>query len=194
MPRAYRCWLTPLALSLAVALAALTAAVAGLLANRCATCDLRLTPTGTDRTLVVSTVALVLGAVVITAVGGALQLLAVRPARPAFLVRSAALQTALAALGPVVLPAAILTVVTVATKYGTGWLAARRARVGDRGRVRAGLALTARGEFSIVIAGIGVAAGVQSDLGPLTACYVLMVAVVGSLLLRYSDSLAERFV
>lgn len=103
MPRAYRCWLTPLALSLAVALAALTAAVAGLLANRCATCDLRLTPTGTDRTLVVSTVALVLGAVVITAVGGALQLLAVRPARPAFLVRSAALQTALAALGPVVL-------------------------------------------------------------------------------------------
>jgi len=97
------------------------------------------------------------------------------------------------ALGPVVLPAAILTVVTVATKYGTGWLAARRARVGDRGRVRAGLALTARGEFSIVIAGIGVAAGTHADLGPLTACYVLMVAVVGSLLLRYSDSLSDRF-
>ena len=97
------------------------------------------------------------------------------------------------ALGPVVLPAAILTVVTVATKYGTGWLVARRARVGDRGRVRAGLALTARGEFSIVIAGIGVAAGTHADLGPLTACYVLMVAVVGSLLLRYSDSLSDRF-
>lgn len=97
-----------------------------------------------------------------------------------------------ATLGPMVLPAAVLTVVTVVTKYGTGALTARRAQLGERARVRAGLALIARGEFSIVIAGIGVAAGTDADLGPLTACYVLMIAVVGSLLLRYSDWFAVR--
>lgn len=103
MPRAYRCWLTPAALVLAVVFAAATAAIVGLLANRCATCGLRLTPVGTDRSLEVEPLALVLAVVGITMIGGVLQLLAVRPARPMFLVRSAALQTALAAVGPAVL-------------------------------------------------------------------------------------------
>lgn len=96
-------------------------------------------------------------------------------------------------LGPAVLPAACLAVVTGCTKYCSGWLAARGARVGGRGRVRAGLSLVPRGEFSVVIAGLGVAAGVEHDLGPLAACYVLMLAVVGSLLMRYADSLSRRF-
>ena len=59
--------------------------------------------------------------------------------------------------------------------------------------MRAGLSLVPRGEFSVVIAGLGVAAGVEHDLGPLAACYVLMLAVVGSLLMRYADSLSRRF-
>src|SRR4029450_7849872 len=55
---------------------------------------------------------------------------------------------------PAALPAAlVLAIVGAATKVGTGWIAARRAGIGRRGRLRAGVALIARGEFSIVIAG-----------------------------------------
>ena len=44
--------------------------------------------------------------------------------------------------------------------------------------------LVPRGEFSVVIAGLGVAAGVEPRLGPLTAAYVLVLAVAGSFLVR----------
>lgn len=89
-----------------------------------------------------------------------------------------------AELPPVLVPAAILALVTGATKVGVGWWAAGRAGVGKHGRWRAGTMLIARGEFSVVIAGLGVAAGVEQQLGPLTAAYVLMMAVLGSLLAR----------
>ena len=86
-----------------------------------------------------------------------------------------------------IVPALLLAAVTFGTKVVTGWKAAERAGVAPRGRMRAGLSLVPRGEFSIVIAGIGVAAGVEDDLGPLTAGYVLILAVVGSLTIRFAD-------
>ena len=58
-------------------------------------------------------------------------------------------------------PALVLAVVTIGTKVLTGYLAARRAGIGEPGRWRAGFALTPRGEFSIVIAGLAVAAGID---------------------------------
>ncbi len=83
------------------------------------------------------------------------------------------------------LPVAIgLAVVTAFTKVAVGWWAAGRAGVGKHGRWRAGTMLIPRGEFSIVIAGLGVAAGVEADLGPLAAAYVLILAVVGSVIAR----------
>ena len=88
--------------------------------------------------------------------------------------------------------AVALAVVTAITKIVTGWWAARRAGVAARGRARAGAALVARGEFSIVIAGLGVAAGVEADLGPLAAAYVLVLAFAGPILMRYSTVLAAR--
>jgi CPA2 family monovalent cation:H+ antiporter-2 len=42
-----------------------------------------------------------------------------------------------------------------------------------------------RGEFSIVLAGIGVAAGVTGDLKSLVVSYVLILAIGGSLLVRF---------
>jgi CPA2 family monovalent cation:H+ antiporter-2 len=92
-----------------------------------------------------------------------------------------------AALGP----AAILAVVTAATKFAAGWWAAGSAGVGSRGRARAGTTLIARGEFSIAIAGLGVAAGVESELGPLAVAYVMMLAVFGPVAARLTDPLAE---
>jgi CPA2 family monovalent cation:H+ antiporter-2 len=84
-------------------------------------------------------------------------------------------------------PALALAAVGVGTKYATGWLGARRAGIGRRGRIRAGAALIARGEFSIVIAGLAVAAGAEPELGPLAATYVLVLAVAGPLAARFAD-------
>ena len=87
--------------------------------------------------------------------------------------------------------AAALALVTAATKVYTGWWAGRRRGIGTKGRFRAGTALVARGEFSIVIAGLGVAAGLEGELGPLSAAYVLMLAIIGPLLARSSDELVD---
>jgi K+:H+ antiporter subunit KhtU len=86
--------------------------------------------------------------------------------------------------------AALLLVVTSVTKVASGWIAARRTS-GVTGRLRAGTALVARGEFSIVIAGLGVAAGLESVLAPLAATYVLFTAIGGPLLTRYADPLGR---
>ena len=90
-------------------------------------------------------------------------------------------------LVPVVLPALALAAVAATTKVATGWWAARRSGIGVRGRRRAAVSLIPRGEFSIVIAGIGTAAGVEGQLGPLAACLVLILAFGGTLAMRFID-------
>jgi CPA2 family monovalent cation:H+ antiporter-2 len=88
----------------------------------------------------------------------------------------------------VAVPAAGLAVFTMGTKVVTGWLAARRVGVGPAGRWRAGFSLTPRGEFSIVIAGLAVGAGVEPALAPLATAYVLITVIAGPLLARLPDS------
>lgn len=90
---------------------------------------------------------------------------------------------------PVLLPALALALVTAVTKIYTGMWAAKRNGIGPKGQWRTGLSLVPRGEFSIVIAGLGVAAGAESQLGPFTAAYVLILAVTGSLLMRFADKI-----
>lgn len=86
---------------------------------------------------------------------------------------------------PAAAPVAIaLAVLTAVTKVVTGRYAARRQGVGPAGQLRAGVILIARGEFSIVIAGLGVAAAVQADLGPTAAAYVLLLAGGGPILAK----------
>ncbi|MBN9190478.1 MAG: cation:proton antiporter, partial [Microbacterium sp.] len=89
-------------------------------------------------------------------------------------------------LPSVLLPGAILAVVTMATKILTGYLAAKRAGIGIPGRWRAGIALTPRGEFSIVIAGL--AAGTAPALAPLAAVYVFLTIIGGTVLARVPDA------
>ncbi|MGK2928300.1 MAG: cation:proton antiporter [Acidimicrobiales bacterium] len=88
-------------------------------------------------------------------------------------------------------PAAALTVVTAGTKLVSGHVAAARAGVGPAGRRRAGAALIARGEFSIVIAALGAGLADGSDLGALAAAYVLLTAIIGPLMAKYSDRLGR---
>lgn len=97
------------------------------------------------------------------------------------------LQVDPATLPPVLVAAVSLGVVTALTKILTGWWAARRAGVDSAGGLRAGAALVARGEFSIVIAGLGVSAGLEPQLGAFSAAYVLFLAVVGPILARLID-------
>jgi CPA2 family monovalent cation:H+ antiporter-2 len=81
------------------------------------------------------------------------------------------------------LPLALgLGAVTTLTKILTGYWAGRSLGIAPRGRIRAGAELVARGEFSIVIAGLGGA--IEPRLGPLSAAYVLLMAIVGPVLAR----------
>ncbi|MEU3949325.1 cation:proton antiporter [Streptomyces sp. NPDC029526] len=93
---------------------------------------------------------------------------------------------------PVILPAFGLAVVTALTKIATGYWAARRAGISPKGSWRAGGTLVARGEFSIVIAGLAVTAGVEPRLGPLATAYVLILVVLGPLAARYTEPIALR--
>jgi monovalent cation:H+ antiporter-2, CPA2 family len=102
------------------------------------------------------------------------------------------LHTDPASIPPVLLPALALAVVTTATKIATGYWAARRARISAKGRWRAGGTLVARGEFSIVIAGLAVTAGIEPSLGPLATAYVLLLVVLGPLTARYTEPVATR--
>ncbi|ABS02406.1 CPA2 family monovalent cation:H+ antiporter-2 [Kineococcus radiotolerans] len=104
------------------------------------------------------------------------------------------LSTDPSSLPPVLLPALGLVVVGVLTKLVTGWVAAKRAGIAVPGRIRAGAALIPRGEFSIVIAGLATAAGVDPQLAALAAAYVLAMAVLGPVLARFADPWARAYV
>ena len=92
-------------------------------------------------------------------------------------------------IDPATLPQALpfglgLAFLTTLTKILTGYWAARNAGANRPQRIRAGTALVARGEFSIVIAGLG--AGIEPQLAALSAAYVLIMAILGPLLARIS--------
>jgi monovalent cation:H+ antiporter-2, CPA2 family len=87
-----------------------------------------------------------------------------------------------ATLPPALLSAVLLGGISTVTKVLTGYWAARRVGLDRKERLRAGMALVARGEFSIVIAGLGT--GLEPQLGPISAAYVLLLAVLGPILAR----------
>lgn len=99
---------------------------------------------------------------------------------------SIGLAVSVASLVPVLPAALALALVGVVTKTYTGWVAAGRDGAGRRGKLRAGTALIARGEFSIVIIGL-VGAG-HAVLGPLVTAYVLILATLGPLVARWAGS------
>ncbi|SNR87151.1 potassium/proton antiporter membrane subunit, CPA2 family [Haloechinothrix alba] len=101
---------------------------------------------------------------------------------------------------PVLLWALALAAVTTLTKAYTGWWAAKRSGIGTVGRARAAAGLIARGEFSIIIAGLAVAAGVgdsspgagDSQLAALAATYVLLMAGFGPIAARLVEPVVRK--
>ncbi|MCV7439572.1 cation:proton antiporter [Mycobacterium seoulense] len=85
---------------------------------------------------------------------------------------------------PMLPVALILAAVTAATKVATGVFAARRDGVARRGQLRAGTALIARGEFSLII--IGLAGTSIPAVAALATSYVFIMAIAGPVLARYT--------
>lgn len=98
------------------------------------------------------------------------------------------------AIPPVLGWAIVLAVVTTATKVATGWWAAGRQDIRPAGRARAGAALVARGEFSIVIAGLAIGMGTAgAELAAMASAYVLLMAIIGPIAARVAEPVHARF-
>lgn len=84
--------------------------------------------------------------------------------------------------------AILLAVITIATKFLTGWFAARTVKGGTISRLRAGALLSARGEFSVIIAGLVAVSGVlPPEFAALVAAYVLITAGAAPILARFAE-------
>jgi CPA2 family monovalent cation:H+ antiporter-2 len=94
------------------------------------------------------------------------------------------LQTDPGALPGVALPVLALAIVTGFTKLFLARWAGTRQGLSARGSRRAGALLLARGEFSIVMAGLGIAAGAPPELAAVAAGYVLIMATAGPIAAR----------
>jgi CPA2 family monovalent cation:H+ antiporter-2 len=103
-----------------------------------------------------------------------------------------ALQVDVGKLGSVALPALALALITGATKVVTGLRAARLAGLDEGESWRVALALLARGEMSLVLAGLGASAAIEPRLAPLAAAYVMLLAIGGPVAMRFADDLVPR--
>ncbi len=99
-----------------------------------------------------------------------------------------ALRIDLGDIPPVLVPAIALIAITCVAKTATGWIAS--AGLDVEARLRAGTALIAHGEFSIVIAGLAVSANFEPELAALAATLVLGTALLGPLATHFADDLA----
>lgn len=92
----------------------------------------------------------------------------------------------------VLIPALILTVIGVGSKWLTAWWAMKD-EAEERGVMRVAAILIPRGEFSIVIAGLAASATFAKDLQSLTITYVILTTVIASLLIRFCSNRPERY-
>lgn len=84
------------------------------------------------------------------------------------------------------LGAALLTIVG---NVIAGMIAGRKAGLSHKASTNIGLTIMARGEFSIIVANLGITAGLNPILTPFTAMYVLFLAILGPLMTKESKSI-----
>lgn len=77
---------------------------------------------------------------------------------------------------------------TVVSNMVAGWMAGRQAGLTYKASTNIGLTIMARGEFTIIVANLGISAGLMPLLKPFSALYVLVLAIVGPLLAKESKS------
>jgi CPA2 family monovalent cation:H+ antiporter-2 len=93
-------------------------------------------------------------------------------------------------LGGVAVPVAAAVVLTVITNTVGGMLVARIHGLNQRSAANAALVLLGRGEFSLILATLAIAAGLDGRIGPFVALYVLVLALVGPILAARSGRLS----
>lgn len=94
-------------------------------------------------------------------------------------------------LGAVAVPATVAVGVTLAANLAAGLGAARLFGFNQRAAANIGLTVLARGEFSLILATLALAAGLDPRIGPFVALYVLVLAVASPLLAAQSRYVAR---
>jgi len=75
---------------------------------------------------------------------------------------------------------------TIGGNIVSGMIAGRKAGLSHKASMNVGLTIMARGEFSIIVVNLGIAAGLMPMLKPFSAMYVLILAILGPFLAKES--------
>ncbi|MEG7381234.1 K(+)/H(+) antiporter subunit KhtU [Bacillus subtilis] len=89
-------------------------------------------------------------------------------------------------LGEAVWLALGAVILTILGNFIAGMVAGRRAGLSHKASSNIGLTIVSRGEFSIIVANLGIAGGLSGTLKPFAALYVLILAILGPLLTKES--------
>jgi CPA2 family monovalent cation:H+ antiporter-2 len=90
-------------------------------------------------------------------------------------------------------PIAIGVVVSLLVNVFAGLLVARQARLSRRAGFRVGLTVLARGEFSLILASLAVAAGLDARVTAFIAGYVLVLSLLAPVLATHAERIARPF-
>jgi CPA2 family monovalent cation:H+ antiporter-2 len=93
--------------------------------------------------------------------------------------------------GAVVVPAAIAMAVTITCNIVAGVVTARLFGLNQRAAANLGFTMLGRGEFSLILVTLAIAAGLDPRIGPFVALYVLVLAALSPLLAAQSRYLAR---
>jgi len=75
---------------------------------------------------------------------------------------------------------------TICANVIAGMIAGRKAGLSHKGSLNIGLTIMARGEFSIIVANVGLAAGLLPFMKPFSALYVMLLAILGPMCAKES--------
>lgn len=89
-------------------------------------------------------------------------------------------------LGDAVWLAIGAVLLTILANMIAGMMAGRKAGLSHKASTNIGLTVMARGEFTIIVANLGISAGLMPMLKPFSALYVLILAILGPLLAKES--------
>jgi CPA2 family monovalent cation:H+ antiporter-2 len=93
--------------------------------------------------------------------------------------------------GDVVVPVLVAVALSTALNITAGLIAARRARFGRGEAANIGLTVLGRGEFSLILATLAVAAGLDPRIGPFVGFYVLVLALIAPILASRSQAFSR---
>jgi CPA2 family monovalent cation:H+ antiporter-2 len=94
------------------------------------------------------------------------------------------------AIGSVAVPVVAAVVLSIVLNVVAGLIGARLYGFGRREAANIGLTVLGRGEFSLIIATMAAAAGLDPRIGPFVALYILALAVIGPFFASKSSLLA----